>query len=496
MLHEFIYKAQEANSRGCASFLRQWGADTLEINMKQIDKFFFIIISIGLAILVIYKGITIPITHDESAQITFYAQQSIKDIFLYVNPWPTNHILNSLLIKASTQLFGMQDWSGRLPNFISFILLLMVLNYWIFKLTEYPFIIKLALFVFLLFNPFVFDFFSLARGYGMAICFQIWSMFLIVQYFKNKKNSQLVCLQITLLLMVASNFSWLIFWAAIMLVLGIYFIIQKNIIAIAILFISALVMALFCYHPLMAMQSTNQFQYWSGGNWFQTTFFPLWHLFLYDEHYGDLIYISASALLFFSISAGIYYFLKSKKNVLSFIWIAILASIILINILQHFILKTPYLTGRTALLYYPIISIIIVYYFIFFLKNKMAKISLTVIVLFSFFHFYKSFKFKSVKEWNFDAYTFEVLNKIEQIHNETNAPVQLDIHWLFHPSFHFYKETKKLHWLQLGSYHKEPNFDNKYMYYYTIVDDLELAKRMNYEKVFDINGYQFLLKKK
>lgn len=82
----------------------------------------YVVVALLLFVLLIFiivkRAISVPITHDESDQILYYAQQSIYDIFMYTNPWPTNHIFNSLLIKLSTAIFGINQWSGRLPNII------------------------------------------------------------------------------------------------------------------------------------------------------------------------------------------------------------------------------------------------------------------------------------------------------------------------------------------------------------------------------------------
>jgi 4-amino-4-deoxy-L-arabinose transferase-like glycosyltransferase len=81
--------------------------------------------------LICYKSFTVPITHDEAWTVLRYLDESAWDIMMYPDSWPNNHILNTLLAKASAGIFGVHDWSVRLPN---------LLFYWFFAVGVFRFL--------------------------------------------------------------------------------------------------------------------------------------------------------------------------------------------------------------------------------------------------------------------------------------------------------------------------------------------------------------------
>ena len=67
---------------------------------------------------------------------------------------------------------------ARLPNIIAFV----VYAYFAYRFADHLlyFFSGMALFILLLFNPFVLEFFSLARGYGLAMAFELGSLFYLM----------------------------------------------------------------------------------------------------------------------------------------------------------------------------------------------------------------------------------------------------------------------------------------------------------------------------
>lgn len=445
-----------------------------------------------LAALVIAKAVLIPITHDESGQILFYAQQSVKDIFLYTNPWPTNHILNSLAIKLSSLLFGINQMSGRLPNIFSFLLLLLVLLGWAKSIGLKKWYESLFFLSIFLLNPYLFDFFSLARGYGMAISFQLAGFYFLYNFIKTEKSKFIILTEVAALLMVAANFSWLVYWAALQLVLFVLiFNKAKKLLLIQFLFIS--LTALFCYNPVSRMQATNQFQYWGGEGWINTCFKPLWHAYLYGVRYGDLVYITALVLLLGSFLYFLMNLLKTRKEAFSgnvFMWL--FGSTIAVNLAQHFLLHTPYLSGRTALLYYPLISAL-AFFPIINQSENFKKIVIGIVTSFLIIHFASTYNLKYVREWGYDQYTFQVLDKLKA--ENPNGLVKLNTHWMFNPSFNFYKQTEKLDWLKLADYHKEEQYAADYEYYYTLKPEDDSAAQFGYKLIWEKDNFNCLLQK-
>src|ERR1017187_3009590 len=86
-----------------------------------------------------------------------------------------NHILNSLCMLLSTSLFGLSEITVRLPALIGAALYVAAALY-LTSLMASNRALRWALFVCLIYNPFVFDFFVAARGYSMAAAFLVWAL--------------------------------------------------------------------------------------------------------------------------------------------------------------------------------------------------------------------------------------------------------------------------------------------------------------------------------
>ena len=71
---------------------------------------------------ILARAIILPITHDESGTCLVFSTQSVSDIVSYAQPIPNNHILNTLLVKLFSQLFGWHPLIVRLPNVLAFVL--------------------------------------------------------------------------------------------------------------------------------------------------------------------------------------------------------------------------------------------------------------------------------------------------------------------------------------------------------------------------------------
>src|SRR5690606_2142084 len=202
------------------------------------------------------------------------SQKALSTIMFDANEFNTanNHVLNSLLIKLSVGLFGHHVWSLRLPNVLSFL----VYGYSVFflsrRLSPSP-ISQFFITAILCGMPYVFDFFSLARGYGLAMAFQALSIAGVVAYFSQDGSSKkfLWVAFSAAFFSVWANFTWLNFycalWGCINLIalLNSNFLDKKSLLYWVKLNIPPLVLSIvtfcFCYLPLSYLQDSNEFRW-------------------------------------------------------------------------------------------------------------------------------------------------------------------------------------------------------------------------------------------
>jgi uncharacterized membrane protein len=99
-----------------------------------------------------------------------------------------NHLLNTWLMKCSVNLFGESEFALRLPNVLAAGVYFFASGALLEKLFEKRWQIVLA-FLVLTLNPFILDFFCVARGYGISLAMMMCGLLQITKYiYENQKG--------------------------------------------------------------------------------------------------------------------------------------------------------------------------------------------------------------------------------------------------------------------------------------------------------------------
>jgi hypothetical protein len=85
------------------------------------------------------------------------------------------------------------------------------------------------------------------------------------------------------------------------------------------------------------------------------------------------------------------------------------------------------------------------------------------------YHFSRSANTSYSLNWDYDVSTKEMLIDLEkEKENSAKQKMHLGVTWLFEPSINFYRETKKLDWLQKVT---RENVSAEYDFYYVSDED-------------------------
>ena len=472
---------------------------------------FFIILS-GI---IVYKGIYVPITHDEKSASVHYPTFSVWQIMMYPDCWPSNHILNSLSIKLSESIFGIEPWSVRLPNMLAFLFFFSVMysiavRY--FNDSSFLFCLPFAV-VFC--NPFLLDFFGLARGYGMSNALMAGSVYCILRYASTLHLRWYFFAIILSMLAAYANFTLLIYWvglhATLMLMLILSY--DKNKLPVSriiyVLVFTALLAIGFlalCYQPLNKMQSTNQFVYWAKTSFFTDTILDQVNRFRYGVRYfGIPASYVAYVLIALLTGIGIYIIWKIRKlkwtavNDPLVVLFTLLMLVWGVNMTQTIILGTPYLSGRTALSYYVLFSLML----IFLIRdmslgvNWVRRVMVPLIVAMYCIHLCFAVNLRSVNEWWYDANTYQVMDYLQHYQKEhpDKKIIELNTNWLFNPSFGFYTSAGKVPWLRLTEIHTNIDTTSNTLFYYATNDDAVLLREYRTVMDFDYGTRRLMIRK-
>lgn len=127
-----------------------------------------------MAVYLVLRAVYVSITHDEAFTFFNYINRPINSTLdvTYTN----NHLLNSLLARVSRNVFGESVFALRLPNVLGGIAYLIYTLRILLRMSSGKWWVVFA-FVAACFNPFVFDFFGLCRGYGISLGLLMASVF-------------------------------------------------------------------------------------------------------------------------------------------------------------------------------------------------------------------------------------------------------------------------------------------------------------------------------
>jgi 4-amino-4-deoxy-L-arabinose transferase-like glycosyltransferase len=134
----------------------------------------------GLFVVCVFRAITQSIVYDEAETYELYITAPFSAIFTYFDA--NHHFFSTLLIRLSTALFGISEWSMRLPALAGALLYFTA----VYRLARAAFgegrtfLLAVAA---LSLNPFILDFMVAARGYGPALALWMWALMLLYSAF-------------------------------------------------------------------------------------------------------------------------------------------------------------------------------------------------------------------------------------------------------------------------------------------------------------------------
>jgi hypothetical protein len=429
---------------------------------KQIFLYLYFLLTAFLFFYISSRAYFLSFTYDESTTFLLIHDHSYKELFETAN----NHLINSLLVWIISEHIGSSEFWLRLPNVLSFILygvylfrfLLQIKNIWV----------KVFGAMFLLLNPYLLDFFSLARGYGLAMGFCMASLFYVVNSGLNENDlsanrSRIKAIAFAVLA-VLSNLVLLNYLMSIIILFVIQDIFSKrlttknitawlksNIVIFLLLFILTLIL-----YPIIKILIEKNQLYHGGKNSFWTdTVQSLVEYSLYLQSYPSpikfvvLICIIISFFLFGIIST--FQFYKTRIMQIDTAMFIVLIFSILFPIIQKTLLNTLLPVGRTALFYILIFGFFVITSFDKIISYK--TLSRFVIVAMFFlsmgisYHFLRTENCSYTVNWKYDANTKEAVETMNTIAKKKEGNLTIGIDWIFEPSTRYYRVKNDYSWL-------------------------------------------------
>lgn len=454
--------------------------------MNTTKRIYFIYWTIGILVFlyVFIRAILVGVTYDEAWTITQFVPSKLSDIICFTVPIANNHIVNTLLIKFLF-LFGNESvFIARLPNVLALILFI----YFSARITR-EYIggwIGLGTFLLVLANPFVLDFFGLARGYGLSLSFQVAAIYYFIRFFNSPKRKTVFSTLIFAALSVLSNFTLLNFFLAIVLLLYFVPLVTKRFDLLKKIWIPSLVISLIVvaiiYEPLRKLKASGNLYYGGNHDFYTDTLQSLSKYTLYTMEQTLASTVALNIFLILLVGFLIVSYTTSKfridtpKNLIGMLFFACFAS----TVLQHYLFDNLYLVDRTALLFIPLLLFLFGFSIQESLKYRISKWAMSMVVLGFSLNFLQQANFYRTVTWYFEANALTILETVNNIGEKQSRKVRFDFGWPFRSSFSYYLERKEYPYIQSVYGSTEAGYAKDsveyYVYLNSFIDNIDYVK--------------------
>lgn len=334
----------------------------IQFNEKSIKIGFFILVAAVFSILALRNSL-VPFNHDEAATFFYYLQSG--DYLPYqAHIDANNHVLNSGLGYYCFKLFGSSTFALRLPNLISFL----VLAFGVYRILPHlkNNSSKLLLLAALLFSFHWLSFFNTARGYGISMAFLVLSFALLLDYFKNPRIILFYGFIIAIQLAISANLTLIIVTGMTTLLLLFFQIVHKKISDYKIWpgYILHFFLLKYWIDYSFFLKENNALYYGEGDSYWEVTFKSLLELL---SGVSNSTFLMALGIFVLIITLAALF--VGRKNVkesilkmeslffFTVLFIGLIASFYFLHIWKD----VNYPEDRTALFFYPVFILMMVF---------------------------------------------------------------------------------------------------------------------------------------
>jgi hypothetical protein len=375
--------------------------------------------SVALVAASAYRAATFPFTHDESLSFA---------IFTWEPRWRTtanHHPLNTVLMQACHAVFGDAPLSLRTPNLLALALYLgSVLA--LLRRVAHP-LTRFAGFALLALNPFVLDFFFLARGYGLALAFLMLALALL-----EPRTAALSA--IAAAVAVVANYAFLN--AFVPLLAAVLWMVRRNLrVAIPLAVAGAGSLAVLGWQ-VRALQRGGDLHFGGESGFFSDTLVSLARCSLYSTDVPPAQAVAIGAIVLLAVAL----LLGCRDGMALFVLLGSVA----MAIGNHYVFGARYPIERGALYSVPLYGAALV---LALRETKRATLVISgALVLLLSAHFARTFDPRRCYTWQYDAHNADAL-RIVAADRRGGRQVKLGASWRLEPSLNFYRVTEKYDWL-------------------------------------------------
>jgi len=395
---------------------------------------------------VLIRAVHVGVTIDEVGTINFSMKHSFMDVLLGRYPFANTHVLNTILIKLLLLLgVDASPLVFRLPNVLSFLLY----AYWGYKIVAKlsSSFLGVGCFLLCLCNPFLLDFFGLARGYGLSLAFMMGALCFGMGHLESRSTASLVKGLVLASLSVVSVFSMIYFWLGLALILNLIPFFRKDFVTLRkSLFCSCMIgVGLLCLivTPVFRLIQGNALGYGGTQGFYSDTLVSLTRYSLCSWDITPLVYLVLNFFLGLLLLVALRSYARARgwdspKTLLVGVT---LLSVVLIC-LAHYLAEVRYPINRVALFFYPL-AILALCFCLDDISRRARRIALSLMMVFSVTNFVSNGNFYKTTLWVYDSHTEEILCRLNEEGRRTGKVVSFACTPVIYPSVNYYYERNQ-----------------------------------------------------
>jgi hypothetical protein len=412
---------------------------TSEAPSRQL-KAFLLVVSALVFGYVLVRAITVPLTYDEVYTFDLFLHISPWEVISYKVPVANNHVLNTLLVKAMYRIGPDTAFMARIPNVAAGGIYL----FFAYRIATRFFgkFFAVSCFLLLIMNPFLLDFFSLARGYGLSMAFLLASLYHLIRYIRELRQPSAMPALLYGFLAVTACFSlfnyWLIICAAFFLLPLLKRKAYPRRSPFIVYFLLLVGVAALIYEPVRKMREAGELYYGGNTGIYSDTLVSLAKFTFYEGEATPTViaFLNGSIMLLtVAVLAAIWFRREwlTPANALT----AVLLLCLLAVVLQFHLTGTLYILDRTALYLYPLFTLALCFAFADVPGKRVAGIPLAVSLLFAV-NTLRHLSLHRTALWFFDSHSEEILTNLDGIGRREGRVLKVGYSYVFRSTFQYH----------------------------------------------------------
>jgi hypothetical protein len=441
------------------------------MRIRSIDRILVLPVALLFLAYVLYRAIALDITYDEAWTILDLVPNSLGDVLSCIPCDANNHLLNTLLIKIIHTPGWRTTFLARLPNVLAFLIYLY--HAWKIGRIFTTGLLSFAIFFALLANPFLLDFFSLARGYGMGQAFQLASIYWLLKFARDRHPRQ------AHVAMALASIGALAMLTQLYHVLALYFLCgllavrgerdpARVVIGNTLIL---MVLAGILFTPVRNQLAIDAFYHGGTTGVFHDTLLSLARYTLYDRFTEDVIRPFVAG--FMLLVAGLAGHALFRRRALASPTVVVALMLVLCitgMIVQHHLLNTRYVFDRGALFLYPLIILTLLFGTIELPWKRAVTFIVSGILAFTGANLLMNANHDRTVQWSYDAFTSQALERIERMGAAQGRVLKVDHSWPFRTSIRYHLHKQDFEHLVLVDPTRDPLTDPSSVDVYLYLD--------------------------